>query len=115
MAESSNILLYESKGSLKSLWNTYKIFSDRIELQFRVFFTKLIISKDAFVKVDVYEPPVIRTVFWALKLDFADFNTHVGIERNCGMFKKLRFTPANPHEFKEKVIAWAEQYDRPGR
>ena len=109
MAKSSNSLLYESKGSPKSLWNTYSIFSDRIELQCRPFFTTLVISKDAFVKVDVYKPPVIRTVFWALKLDLADFYTHVGIERNCGMLKKLRFTPTNPQEFKQKVIEWAEQ------
>ncbi len=109
MAASSNILLYESKGSLKSLWNTYRIFSDRIELPFRLFFTEIIIPKDAFVKVDVYQPPVIRSFFWALKLDFADLYTHVGIERNCGIFKRLRFTPANPQEFKQKVIEWAEQ------
>ena len=94
---------------MKSLWNTYKIFSDRLELQFRFFFVTIVIPKDAFVKVDVYKAPVIRTVFWALKLDLADLYTHVGIERNCGWFKKLRFTPANPHEFKEAVIAWAEQ------
>ena len=109
MAKSSNSLLYESKGSPKSLWNTYSIFSDRIELQYRPFFTKLVISKDAFAKVDVYKPPVIRTVFWDLKLDLADFYTHVGIECNCGMLKKSRFTPTNPQEFKQKGIEWAEQ------
>ena len=109
MAESPDSLLYESKGSLKSLWNTYRIFSDRIELQFRLFSTELIIPRDAFVKVDVYKPPVIRTVFWALKLDLADLNTHVGIERNSGGFKRLRFTPEDPHEFKQEVVAWAER------
>ena len=109
MANSLNILLYESKGSPQSLWNAYRIFSDRIELQCRFFFTKVIIPKEAFVKVDVYKPPVIRTAFWALKLDLADFYTHVGIERNYGMLKQFRFTPTNPQEFKQKVIEWAKQ------
>ncbi len=110
MAETSDDhLLYESKGSARSLWNTYRIFSDRIELQFRVVFTTIVIAKEEFVRVDVYKPPVIRTVFWALKMDLADLFTHVEVERKSGWIKKLRFTPANPHEFKEAVIAWAEQ------
>lgn len=109
MTETTNNLIYESKGTPRSLWNNYRIFSDRIELQFRLFFTKIIIRRDAFVKIDTYKPPVIRTVFWALKLDLADLYNHVGIERSEGVFKKIRFTPANPNEFKQKVIAWASQ------
>jgi len=109
MIKSTDNLIYESKSTPRSLWNSYRIFDDRIELQFRIFFTKLIISREAFVKVDVYKPPVIRTVFWALKLDLADFYNHVEIERNVGLFKKIRFTPSNPNEFKQKVMAWASQ------
>ena len=109
MTESTDNLIYESKGTPRSLWNTYRIYNNRIELQFRLFFTKIIISRDAFVKVEVYKPPVIRTVFWALKLDLADFYVHVGIERNDGFFKRIRFIPSNPNEFKRKVIVWADQ------
>jgi len=109
MTESTDNLIYESKGTPRSLWNNYRIFNDRIELQFRPFFTKIIIPRDTFVKVDVYKPPVIRTVFWALKLDLADLYNHVGIERNDGFFKKIHFTPLNPNEFKQKVIVWASQ------
>ena len=102
-------LLYESPGSFKSLWNTYRIYEDRIELEFRLFFSRIVIPREAFVSVEVYRPPVVRTSFWALKLDWADFYTHVGIERNCGLFKKLRFTPADPEEFKQNVIEWASR------
>lgn len=109
MTKSTDNLIYESGGTPRSLWNSYKIFDDRIELQFRLFFTKIIIRREAFVKVDVYKPPVIRTVFWALKLDLADLYNHVGIERNDGFLKKIRFTPVNPDEFKRKVMAWASQ------
>ena len=109
MAASNNNLVYESPGTARSLWNSYRIFDDRIELEFRLFFTKIVIPKAMFVEVEVYKPPVIRTVFWALKLDLADFYTHVGIERNSGFMKKLRFTPSNPNEFKQKVMAWSGQ------
>lgn len=107
MTEADATLLYESKGSFRSLWNTYSVFEDRIELKFRLFFTRIVIPRDAFVSVNVYRPPVVRTAFWALKLDWADFYTHVGIVRHCGLFKQLRFTPADPHEFKRQVIEWA--------
>jgi len=107
MADSNNNLVYESKGTPRSLWNSYKIFDDRIELEFRLFFTKIVIPKASFVKIEVYKPPVIRTVFWALKLDLADLYTHVGIERNSGFMKKLRFTPSDPNEFKQKIMAWS--------
>jgi len=109
MTESKNTLIYESKGTPRSLWNNYRIFDDRIDLQFRLFFTRIIIPRDAFVKVDVYKPPVIRTVFWALKLDWADLYDHVGIERRDGIVNKIRFTPEDPSEFKQKVIEWASR------
>ncbi|MFV1985422.1 MAG: hypothetical protein ACC657_17875, partial [Thiohalomonadales bacterium] len=102
-------LVYESPGTPRSLWNSYRIFDDRIELEFRLFFTKIIIPKTTFVKIEVYKPPVIRTVFWALKLDPADFYTHVGIERNSEFMKKLRCTPSDPNAFKQKVMAWSGQ------
>ena len=107
MTESTDNLIYESKGTPRSLWNNYRIFNDRIELQFRLFFRTLVITRDTFVNVEIYKPPVIRTTFWALKLDLADIYNHVGIERNEGFFKMIRFTPSNPNEFKQKVMVWA--------
>lgn len=101
----SDIPLYQSGPSKKSMGNEYSIYLDRIELKCRFpFFKKtLIIAKDDLVSIDVFSPPVIRTTFCALKLDSADFNKHVGLERKKGLFKKLRFTPANPEEFVQKA------------
>ena len=109
MTESIDNPVYESKATPRSLWNNYRIFNDRIELKFRLFFTKIIIPREKFVRVEIYKPPVIRSAFWALKLDLADLYTHVEIERNEGVFKKIRFTPANPNEFKQRVEVWASQ------
>ena len=103
--KSADLPLYESRSTVKSLGNAYSIFSDRIELRCRFpFFTQtLVIPKDDLVSIGIFEPPVIRTTFWALKLDLADFNEHVGIERKSGFFRQLRFTPEKPQEFVAKA------------
>jgi len=99
--KNSDIPLYTSKPTWKSLGNTYYVYADRIELRCRfLFFTKtLVIKKDDLISIDIFKPPVIRTAFWALKLDFADLSEHVGIKRKNGFFKQLRFTPDHPKEF----------------
>lgn len=55
------------------------------------------------ISIALFDPPVIRTKFWALKLDWADFFKHVGIERRNGLTKHLRFTPQEPEKFVEAV------------
>ena len=102
---STDTPLYRAGPTKKSIGNEYSIYSDRIELRCRFpFFSKtFVIKKEDLVSIDVFRPPVIRTTFWALKLDLADFNQHVGVERKTGFFKRLRFTPDNPREFVAKV------------
>ena len=97
--------LYTSRPSKKSISNEYRIYIDRIELRCRFpFFSKtLVIKKDDLISIGIFKPPVIRTTFWALKLDLADFNEHLGIRRTKGFFKQLRFTPDNPQAFVAKV------------
>jgi len=103
--KSTDTPLYKSRPTKKSIGNEYYIYSDRIELRCRFpFFSKtLVIKKDDLISIEIFKPPVIRTTFWALKLDLADLNEHVGIKRTNGFFKKLRFTPENPKEFVAKV------------
>lgn len=105
---SAELPLYESRPTGKSLGNAYSLYADRIELRcrFPFFAQTLVIPKEDLVSIDVFQPPVIRTTFWALKLDMADFNEHVGIERRSGFFRQLRFTPENPREFVARVKAW---------
>lgn len=108
MSEGGGRLLYRSEGYFKSLWNTYCLFDDRIELEFRLFFTRIVIRRSELVSIDIFRPPVFRTSWGALKLDFADLYRHVGITRNCGRFKEIRFTPEDPQGFKEAVLQWAK-------
>ena len=90
-------LLYESQPSFRSLWQKYRIWRDYIELH--CFFWRIRIFADEVEEVKVFPPPVIRTTFWALKLDLADLYLHVGIRRKTGLFKNLRFTPDDPERF----------------
>ena len=103
--KSTDTPLYKSRPTKKSIGNEYYIYSDRIELRCRFpFFSKtLVIKKDDLISIGIFKPPVIRTTFWALKLDLADLNAHVGIRRTNGFFKQLRFTPENPQEFVAKA------------
>ncbi len=94
---------YVSKAFAKSLWNEYRIYDDRLELRAWFLFTTLVIPFDELVSIGVFKPPVIRTVFWAVKLDWADLFEHVGITRTNGWAKKVRFTPRNPSEFVAKL------------
>lgn len=98
---------YTTTPTLKSIGNVYSIYDDRIELRcsFLLFNTTLIVKKDDLIAIDIFKPPVIRTTFWALKLDLADLSEHVGIKKKNGFFKQLRFTPHNPQEFVAKVQA----------
>jgi hypothetical protein len=97
--------LYKSTATLKSIGNEYSIYADRIELKCRFpFITKtLIINKDDIISIDTFKPPVRCTSIKALKLDLADLNEHVGINRKNGFFKQIRFTPKSPKEFVAKV------------
>jgi hypothetical protein len=103
--KSMDIPLYESRPTKKGIDNEYYIYADRIELKCRFpFITKtLVIKRGDLISIDIFKLPVIRTTFWALTLDRADFNEHVGIQRRNGIFKQLRFTPENPKEFVAKV------------
>jgi len=103
--KSIDIPLYKSRPTKKSIGNEYYIYTDRIELRCRFpFITKtLVIKRGDLISIDIFKPPVIRTTFWSLTLDRADFNEHVGIQRRNGFFKQLRFTPENPKEFVAKV------------
>ena len=74
--ENSGNPLYQSAPAKKSMGNRYSIYADRIELRCRFpFVTKtLVIKKDDLISIDTFKPPVLRTTFWALKLDLADLN-----------------------------------------
>lgn len=99
--------IYVSKPTSKSLWNEYRIYQDRIELEARFLFRTFVVDRNDLVAIALYKPPVFKTKFWALKIDCADLNEHVGVERTSGFMKNIRFTPESPKQFVETVQrAW---------
>ena len=94
-----NYQTYVSKACAKSLWNEYRVYEDRVELKFWLFFKTFVISYENMISIALFDPPFMKTKFWAFKLDWADFNQHVGIERKNGFMKHLRFTPQEPDKF----------------
>jgi hypothetical protein len=97
--------LYVSAKSFKNLWQEYRIYGDRIELE-SCFGRKVILAGDI-LDVEVRPPLVIGDLFrgkgfkesLALKLDLADLYPHVAIHRSSGWFKHLRITPDDPDTF----------------
>ncbi|HXF11436.1 MAG TPA: hypothetical protein VN625_11675 [Desulfuromonadaceae bacterium] len=94
--------IYRSRRRAASLWQEYRIFPNRIELQAIALLRTLIIPANEIVSIEV-RPPVFRNlkrgVTWGTKLDLADLYEHVLIRRKKGIFKTIAFTPDNPTQF----------------
>ena len=99
--------LHVSPRSGASLWQEYRIYGDRVELQAWALFHSIIIPANEIVEVEVRPPVVFADFFrrgrlWkslALKIDLSDIRRHVAIRRKSGFIKCIRFTPGNPEEF----------------
>ncbi len=94
-------ILYQSKKMGRNLWSDYRVEEDVVVLRWK--FGHFRIPLDEIVWIDTFKPPVIRTAFWALKIDNADLFVHVGLKRKTGFFKQIRFTPDDPEAFVEAV------------
>lgn len=103
--------LFVSKPTVKSLWQEYRLYADRLELDTLQFGTIRVPLSDL-KSVAVRPPGVIFDVFrgdYGLgellrspKLDWADLNEHVALEKT-GFWKQFRITPEDPKAFKRAV------------
>jgi hypothetical protein len=93
--------LYVSRRTPASLWQEYRIYSDRLELQSWAFFHTVVIPAREVLEIEV-RPSVFggsKGITWGIKLDLADLHRHVLVRRKTGFWKRLAFTPDNPDEF----------------
>jgi len=96
-----------SPRSGASLWQEYRIYGDRVELQAWMLLHTIVIPAHEIVEVEVRPPVVFADWFrhgkfgriLALKIDMADLRRHVAIRRKSGFIKCIRFTPGNPEDF----------------
>jgi hypothetical protein len=104
-----SVPIYVSPRSSTSLWQEYRVYPDRIELQCKVALHTLVISADEILDIQIRPPLVFADLFrgkgfayaFPLKIDFADTCRHVAIKRRSGFIKHIRFTPDDPDKFVE--------------
>jgi hypothetical protein len=112
--------LYVSKRSFKNLWQEYRIYLDRIELQCWIALHTLKIPVREIADVQVRSP----FSFWDLlrgkasfslrgmKIDQSDLYRHIAIKRLSGLAKYIVFTPDNPDEFADIINMLVEHADK---
>lgn len=98
--------LYISKPSARSLWQEYRVYPDRLELRFWIFFKILIIPIEKIVGLKVVssgskkkEKHPFMAWFWGLFLDWAAFQPHVMLETKSYFARYIHFSPDNPENF----------------
>ena len=93
----NNTLLYKSKCTAKSLWQEYRIYRDRLELQSWLLFHTVVVPVNEIRAVEVRPSGVI----WGVKLDNCNFCRHVLLTKKSGLFKRIGFSPGEPDKFVE--------------
>jgi hypothetical protein len=106
----SGALIYTSKSSIKSLWQEYRIYEDRLE--FSTLFGQMTIPLEQVERVEVSEPELkgllkgdlhLKQFRPALKLDWANFVEHVDLDKSAGLIRRVLFTPDDPNAFKSAL------------
>ena len=95
--------LYASKRTARSLWQQYRIYRDRLELQAWILFHTVIVPVGEIRAIEV-RPSVFggRKGFTSgIKLDFSDLCRHVLLSKSRGLFKRIAFSPDEPEKFVE--------------
>jgi hypothetical protein len=106
--------LYTSKRTAKSLWQQYRIYRDRIELQSWILLHTVVPPINEIRAVKLH-PSVfggwIRLMrgeieidfrdMWGIKIDFCDLCRHVLLRKTSGIFNAIGFSPDEPEQFVE--------------
>ena len=102
--------IYTSGSTVKSLWQEYRLYSDRVE--FDTHFGKMTVPFEHIERVEVSESEVegllkgdlhLKGFRPALKLDWANFVEHVVLDKSEGHVKRVLFTPDDVQAFKSAL------------
>ena len=112
-------LLYKSKCSAKNFWQEYSIFEDRVELHTLVKTLSIPLEEVEGVEVANSFAEGLRLHLrggrLGIKLDWADFQQHVVLDKSTGLFRHVAFTPDDPEAFRAALeAALAKFRERPG-
>ena len=111
--------VYVSNCTVKSLWQKYEIFDDRLELH-----TWLGTVEIRFGRIEIVEvlPPTIKSLRlhlkksqpFGLKLDGSAWSEHILLDTKDGFWRHILFTPEDPAEFKRVLEEAITQFrDKP--
>jgi hypothetical protein len=111
---------FTSKCTLKSLWQEYRIYDDRLE--FSTMFGKMVIPFGQIEKITLEGSDLkgllhgnlhLKDFRPALKLDFANFKEHLVLDKTSGKIRRILFTPDDPEIFqKELDLALTEYHNK---
>lgn len=102
--------VYVSPSTVKSLWQEYRIYSDRVEMD--TLYGLMVIPFEQIECIDLRESDVaglfrgdlqLKNFRPALKLDWANFLEHIVIDRSDGIFRRVLISPDDPAAFKEAL------------
>lgn len=98
--------IYVSESTIKSLWQEYRIYDDHVEFHTHLGIMKIPFSQITGVSVSESEVKGmlrgnlhLKGFKPALKLDWANFTTHVVLDKNAGSIQRILFTPEDPQMF----------------
>ena len=116
-----NRVLYRSPSTVKSLWQEYRIYEERLELD--TLFGRLVIPFEA-IETNTVRPSDVagllkgdlqlRDFRPALKVDWANFLDHVVIDKTGRWVRRVLLTPDDPRAF-NKALDEALSRFREGR
>ena len=110
---------YTSQSTVKSLWQEYRIYEDRIE--FDTLFGKMTVPFKQIERADVSESDVkgllkgdlhLKNFRPALKLDWANFLEHVVLDKSEGHIRRILFTPDDPAAFNNALNEALVKYNK---
>ncbi|MBN2070133.1 MAG: hypothetical protein JW814_01650 [Candidatus Krumholzibacteriota bacterium] len=102
--------VYISKSTVKSLWQEYRVYADRVEIDTHM--GMMVIPFDHIESIEVSESEVkgllrgdlhLEGFRPAIKVDWANFVEHVVIDKSEGLVKRILLTPEDPEAFKKAL------------
>ena len=102
--------IYISTSTLKSIWQEYRIFGDRLEFDTR--FGRMTIPFENVERVEVLDADTkallrgdlrLKNFRPAIKIDWANFLEHVVLDKKEGHVRRILFTPEDPVAFKDAL------------
>jgi hypothetical protein len=99
----TSIPIHTSKRTAKNLWQEYRIFPDRLELQSWLLFQTIVIPTDEIQTIEVRASVFsgIKGMTWGVKIDNCDLCRHVLLTKKSGLLRRIGFTPDDPEKFVE--------------